>query len=94
MRLGALAGAAIGVWAGLALTIGLWEMLLVTALGVVGLMLGRITIDSRRRPRSRASAHSPRRYEREDLADHLAAPVDAAPELDVEPWVGDAPRRR
>jgi hypothetical protein len=93
MRLGALAGAAIGVGIGLALTIGLWDMFLVTALGVVGLVLGHIAIDSRRRPRSRSSARSPRRYEREDLADHLAAPVDDAPELEVEPWVGGAPRR-
>jgi hypothetical protein len=94
MRLGALGGAAIGVWVGLALAIGLWDVVLVTALGAVGFMLGRIAIDSRRRPRSRSSARSPRRYEREDLADDLAAPVDDAPELEVESWVGDAPRQR
>jgi hypothetical protein len=88
MRLGAWVGAAIGVWVGLALTIGYWEALLVTVLGAAGFVLGHLAIDARRGPRSASRARPPRRYEREDLADHLAAPADEAPEPDMKPRAG------
>ncbi|MDX6646236.1 MAG: hypothetical protein QOK40_1963 [Miltoncostaeaceae bacterium] len=74
MRVGALVGTLLGVWLGLALVIGLWEMLLVAALGVAGYAIGRIAIDARRRPAPRRPARTPGRYERDDLADDLAAP--------------------
>lgn len=64
MRIGALAGALIGVFVGLALAIGFWWALVVAGLGVAGFVVGTLAVDTRR-PSRRVRARA-RRYERDD----------------------------
>jgi len=90
MRIGGLAGAAIGVFIGLALAIGFWWTLLVVGLGVAGFAVGALAIDARSSPR-RPPVRT-RRYERDDLADDLAGRRDR--DLDLLEPSDDAHSRR